>query len=133
MRVDGWAWFPKSELTPHQIVNMERMLTVHPQKIGDYPGEEPEPIPLYIHGDGEFGVPREFFFSNRRAVHNIDLQVTEGAKDWWPAEFVGTLRPEQKTALNEVVSMFHAGRMGGSSKPSRAGGRPSLRWPSLPS
>ena len=113
MRVDGWAWFPKSELTPHQIVNMERMLTVHPQKIGDYPGEEPEPIPLYIHGDGEFGVPREFFFSNRRAVHNIDLQVTEGAKDWWPAEFVGTLRPEQKTALNEVVSMFHAGRMGG--------------------
>lgn len=112
--VTGWAWLPKSELTPDQIVNMERMLTVHPQKIGDYPGEEPKPIPLFVHdGKERFGVPREFFFGNQRASHNIDLQVTEGSEDWWPAEFVGTLRPEQKTAVNEVVSMFRAGRMGG--------------------
>lgn len=113
VRVDGWAWLPKSELTPDQIVNLEGMLTVHPQKVGDYPGDEPRPIPLYTHGAGEFGVPREFFFSNKRASHNIDLQVTEGADDWWPAEFVGDLRPEQRVALDEVVSMFHAGRLGG--------------------
>jgi len=89
------------------------MLTVHPQKIGDYPGDEPLPIHLYANESDRFGVPREFFFSNRRATHNIDLQVTEGSKDWWPAEFVGLLRTEQKTALNEVVAMFRAGRMGG--------------------
>jgi len=113
VRVDGWAWLPKSELTPHQIVNMESMLTVYPQKVGDYPGEDPKPIPLYEHGDGVFGVPREFFFSNRRPVHRVDLQVTKGSSDWWPAEFVGTLRPEQKVARDEVVSMFLAGRLGG--------------------
>jgi len=111
--VTGWAWLPKADLTPDQIVNMERMLTVHPQKIGDYPGDEPLPIHLYANESDRFGVPREFFFSNRRATHNIDLQVTEGSKDWWPAEFVGLLRTEQKTALNEVVAMFRAGRMGG--------------------
>lgn len=111
--VDGWAWLPKSELTPHQIVNMERMLTVHPQKVGDYPGEEPKPIPLFEHGDGVFGIPREFFFSNKRAVHNVEMRVTEGSDDWWPAEFVGTLRPEQRVAVNDVEAMLRAGRLGG--------------------
>lgn len=114
VRVDGWAWLLKSELTPEQIVNMERMLTVHPQKVGDYPGEEPEPIPLYVHdGKERFGVPREFFFSNRRSSHTVRMEVTEGSKDWWPAEFVGALRLEQTTAMNEVVAMFRAGRLGG--------------------
>lgn len=111
--VDGWAWLPKSELTPDQIVNMEQMLTVRPQKIGDYPGEEPKPIPLYEHRDGAFGIPREFFFSNRRPVHNVEMRVTEGSDDWWPAEFVGTLRPEQKVAVDDVEAMLHAGRLGG--------------------
>lgn len=114
VRVDSWAWLPKSGLTSDQIVNMEQMLTVRPQKVGDYPGDDPKPILLYQHGDNEFGVPREFFYSNRRAAHRVDLQVTEGMKDsWWPAEFVGTLRSEQKAAVDEVVSMFKAGRLGG--------------------
>jgi len=111
--VDSWAWLKKSDLTPDQVVNMERMLTVHPKKTGNYPGEEPEPIPLYVNEKDRFGVPREFFFSNRRPTHNIELQVTEGSEDWWPAEFVGTLRPEQKMAVDEVVAMFGAGRLGG--------------------
>lgn len=112
--VDGWVWLPKSELTPDQIVNMERMLTVHPQKVGDYPGDDPLPIPLYAHdGKERFGVPREFFFSNKRALHTVRMDVTEGSRDWWPAEFVGVLRPEQRIAVNEVVSMFRAGRLGG--------------------
>jgi len=112
--VDGWAWLPKSDLTPDQIVNLEQMLTVHPQKVGDYPGDEPLPIPLYAHdGKERFGVPREFFFSNRRAVHNVRMDVTEGSTEWWPAEFVGTLRSEQRVAVNEVVSLFRAGRLGG--------------------
>lgn len=111
--IDAWAWLPKSDLTPDQIVNMERMLTVHPRKVGDYPGEDPKPIPLYQHNGTHFGVPREFFFSNRRAMHNVDLRMTEGSEDWWPAEFVGTLRPEQRVAVDDVAAMFHAGRYGG--------------------
>ena len=113
--IDSWAWLDKTTLTPDQIVNMERMLTVHPQKMGDYPGDEPEPIPLYVNrDDGRFGVPREFFFEHRRPIHKVDLQVTEGDLDsFWMAEFVGDLRPEQKTAVNEVVLQFKSGRLGG--------------------
>jgi len=111
--VSGWAWLPKSELDPQRIVNMERMLTVHPRTSGDYPGDEPEPIPLYAHENGHFGIPREFFFKHRRPQHRVDLDFSEGSKDWWPAEFVGTLRPEQKLAMEETVAMFHAGRYGG--------------------
>lgn len=113
--VDSWAWLDKSALTPDQIVNMERMLTVHPQKMGDFPGDDPEPIPLYVNNnDSRFGVPREFFFEHRRPVHRVDLRVTEGSRDsFWMAEFVGVLRPEQRTAVREVVSQFGAGRLGG--------------------
>lgn len=111
--IDGWAWLPKADLTPDQIVNLERMLTVHPQKIGDYPGDPPVPIPLFEHNGSRFGVPREFFFQNRRAVHNVTFDVSDGSDDWWPAEFVGQLRPEQRASVEEVVAMFKAGRMGG--------------------
>ena len=111
--VDGWAWLSKSDLTPDQIVNMEHMLTVHPRKVGDYPGDDPLPIPLFMNEPDRFGIPREFFFANKRPVHNVDLRVTEGSEDWWPAEFVGTLRPEQRVAVDDVYAMLHAGRLGG--------------------
>lgn len=104
---------PKAELTPDQIVNMERMLTVRPRKVGDFPGDDPEPIHLFCHNGRSFGVPREFFFANRRPAHRVDLQVSEGSEDWRPAAFVGTLRPEQQMALDEVVGQFKAGRLGG--------------------
>jgi superfamily II DNA or RNA helicase len=113
VEVAGYAWLQKSDLTSEQVVNLQEMLTVHPRKAGDYPGDPPEPVPLYANEPTRFGMPREFFFDRRRPVHTVDLQVTEGADDWWPAEFVGTLRPEQQVALNEVVPMFRAGRLGG--------------------
>lgn len=111
--VDSWAWLPKTDLTPDQVVNLERMLTVCPQKLGDYPGDPPAPIPMYSHCSTRFGVPREFFFRNRRAMHTVTLNVTEGSPDWWPAEFVGQLRPEQRASRDEIVTMFRAGRLGG--------------------
>ena len=113
VEVAGYAWLPKSDLTPDQIVNLEEMLTIHPHKVGDYPGDAPAPIPLFANEPDRFGIPREFFFERRRPVHNVILNVTEGSDAWWPAEFVGTLRPEQQTAANEVLSMLRAGRLGG--------------------
>lgn len=111
--IDGYAWLPKSGLTPEQVVNLEEMLTIHPRKVGDYPGEPPAPIPLFANEKDRFGIPREFFFERRRPVHEVDLQVTEGSDDWWPAEFVGTLRPEQQVAVDEVARQLRSERMGG--------------------
>jgi superfamily II DNA or RNA helicase len=114
--VDSYAWLPKNELTPDQIVSLKNTLTVVPIKVGDHPGEDPEPFPLY-HDDAErglLGVPREFYFEHKRPVHETVLQVTKGAKhDWTPVEFSGVLREEQRQTVSEVVSMFEAGTLGG--------------------
>jgi superfamily II DNA or RNA helicase len=113
--VDSYAWLPRAELTPDQIVSLKHTLTVVPIKVGDHPGEDPEPIPLY-QDVGEFlGIPREFYFSHRRpTVHETVLKVTKGAlDDWSPVKFSGDLRPEQRSAVQEVATMFRSGTLGG--------------------
>lgn len=111
--ISGWVWLPKSELTSNQIVNMEKMLTVCPRKIGDYPGDDPDPIPLYQHNGTHFGVPREFFFKYRRNIHRPVFKITSGSENWHPVDFVGTLRYDQRRVVDETVTQFEAGRLGG--------------------
>jgi len=113
VEVGGYAWLPKSELSAEQVVNLERLLTVYPTKASDIPGDPPEPIYLYEHNGAYLGVPREFFYKHKKAVHNVDLRVTEGSDDWSPADFVGTLRSEQQSAVDSMISQFGAGRLGG--------------------
>ena len=112
VEVDGWAWLPKDELTPAQIINLENMLMVYPQKAMEAE-DDPEPVPLFRNENTRFGIPREFFFSNKRPIHKVHLNLTNGSSDWWPAEFIGTLRAEQNTAADLVLSMFNSGRYGG--------------------
>jgi|WetSurMetagenome_2_1015567.scaffolds.fasta_scaffold08587_7 superfamily II DNA or RNA helicase len=113
--VDSYAWLPKSELTPDQIVSLKQTLTVVPIKVGDFPGESPEPIPLYRDEGQLLGVPREFYFANRRPmVHETVLNVTRGAlHDWLPVKFSGTLRAEQRSAVQEIATLFRGGIFGG--------------------
>jgi superfamily II DNA or RNA helicase len=111
--VDGWAWLPKEGLTPDQIVTLKKRLTVIPVKTGDHPGDDPAPIPIFQDSEDFLGVPRQFFFENRRPVHQVNLQVSEGSDEWHPAEFSGNLRPEQGTALREICTRFRAGQLGG--------------------
>lgn len=112
VKVGSQAWLPRDELTPDQVVNLKKTLTIVPRKVGDM-GEDPEPFPIYTELNGYLGVPREFFFLHRRPIHQVQWQVTEGATDWKPAPFVGTLRPEQRLAVETVVTQFRAGRLGG--------------------
>jgi len=112
VKIGSQAWLPRNELTAEQVVNLKRTLTITPHKVGDY-GESPEPFPIYTELNGYFGVPREFFLQHRRPIHQVQLQVTDGAEDWKPAAFVGTLRSEQRLAVETVVTQFRAGRLGG--------------------
>jgi len=110
----SWAWIPKAELTRAQIARIREDLTVWPRKVGDYPGDDPEPIYLYVETPELLGVAREYFLSNRSQKHEIDLRVTDGTKHCdFDLEFAGTLRAEQAAAVHEVCSMFQNGTYGG--------------------
>ena len=113
VKVTGWAWLPKDELTPLQIVRLKERLLVIPRRTSQEQKEDPEPIPLFYDNGTHLGIPREYFFSHRRPIHEVELCVSHGSRDWWPAEFVGTLRSEQQLALEDVTAQFRSGRYGG--------------------
>ena len=118
--VGAYAWLPKAELSKEQMATLRDVLTVHPKKVGDHPGEVPAPIPLYRETDELFGMAREFFMARRKSHHEIDFRVTEGNRDTWPGDLTYTtdpkkqLRPEQAEALQVVLSEFREKeRLGG--------------------
>lgn len=114
--VDGWAWIPISTLTEVQLQALKATLTIIPRKVGDHPGDAPSPVRLYSEDRfGYLGVPRSYFFANKRPHHLVNLQVTEGRKDLWagPIQFGGSLRPEQQQALDSVVAQFRDSTYGG--------------------
>lgn len=115
IRVEGWAWMPKSELTDLQFQALKARLTVHPRKVGDHPGEPPGPIFLFKEENETIGIPRQFFFANRRPHHETEYAFSEGREDLWggPLKFEGTLRDEQKLALKTVHQRFQTGTFGG--------------------
>ncbi len=111
--VNGWAWLPKAELTASQLVALKKTLTIEPRRTSVEQKTEPEPIPLWTETATHIGIAREYFFQNRRPHHTVEWGVTEGSTDWHPAKFEGQLRPEQQTAMTEVLKRFHAGQLGG--------------------
>jgi len=116
VRVAGWAWLPRADLTEMQLAGLKAKLTIYPKKVGDHPGDPPGPVYLFNDKEpGLIGVPRQYFLSNRRTGHEVELDVTDGRADMWPGplKFSGTLRPDQQTALKTVVGQFRTGSLGG--------------------
>lgn len=113
--VDAWAWLPKSELSLVQIQALKHALTIKPRKVGDHPGDPPDPIHLYVDGEDLFGVPREYFLSNKKLGHEIEFRLTDGDHARWagPLEFSGTLREEQEKALATAIGRLQSDRTGG--------------------
>jgi superfamily II DNA or RNA helicase len=113
--VGEWAWLPRSELSLVQRQALEETLTIRPRKVGDHPGDPPEPIKLFIDSPSTdlFGVPREYFLSNRKPHHEVTYQVTSGAE--WPGdvEFKGVLREEQEKAVSTAIMRMTSDRLGG--------------------
>jgi superfamily II DNA or RNA helicase len=107
---------PLSELTELQLQALKARLTIHPRKVGDHPGDPPAPIRLYNEETpGYIGVPRQFFFDNKRAHHEVEYDYSEGRPDLWggPLKFSGTLRDEQTLALKTLAGRFRTGTWGG--------------------
>lgn len=111
--VNGWAWLPKAELTPRQLVMLKDSLTVIPVRTAQEQQEDPKPIPLWTETETHLGIAREYFFKHQRPIHSVEWDVTEGSPDWHHAEFDGQLRAEQQTALTEITMRFRAGQLGG--------------------
>jgi len=112
--LSSWAWLDKSDLTWSQLARIRSDLTIQPRKVGDYPGDDPEPIHLYVETATKIGVAREYFLNNRSRGHDIDVRLTDGTKQCdFDLEFAGTLREEQAAALHEVFTLFGNGTYGG--------------------
>jgi superfamily II DNA or RNA helicase len=113
--VDSWAWFSKDALSSVQILKLKQSLTLQPQKVGDYPGDDPSPLHLYEERPDKFGVPRGFFFKYRRPDHEIIPSYTEGDKSAWHSDlsFSGRLEPDQEKAVAQICDAFESGDLGG--------------------
>ena len=112
--LSNWAWIEKVSLTPVQRKRIRDDLTIYPKKVGDYPGDDPEPIELFVETPTAIGVAREYFMNNRSQSHDIDVRVTDGTKQCdFDLEFAGTLREEQSAALHEILTRFRNGTFGG--------------------
>jgi hypothetical protein len=104
--VDKYAWIRKEDLTPLKLQALKKQCVVTPHKIGDFPGDPPNPIILWRETPTHIGVPREYFLGHRRPAHDIHVASTQGAP--WPSalEFQGELRDEQLRGLREVLERF---------------------------
>jgi superfamily II DNA or RNA helicase len=110
----SWAWIDKSELSWSQLARIRDDLTVWPRKVGDFPGDDPEPIYLFVETPDKIGVAREYFLNNRSRSHDIQLAMTDGTRQVdFDLEFAGTLREEQAMAVHEILTLFSNGTYGG--------------------
>lgn len=76
-RVSGYVWVQKSALTPKQVGNLKRALTIHPASTSEYDDGPPSPIPIYDETDDEIGLPRAFYAQNA-SKSDVVLDVAEG-------------------------------------------------------
>lgn len=115
VRVDSFAWLPKSSLSASQIASLKNDLTLVPRTMVS--GEDPvEPLYLYKETDGEIGLAREYFYRHRRSA-NVLPNWTLGRRDIYTpmGDFRAELRQEQQQCLDVVTNrfQFEAGGLGG--------------------
>jgi superfamily II DNA or RNA helicase len=115
VRIDAWAHLPKESLTHIQQSAIKAALTIHPKKVGDFPGDAPTPLKLYAETNTTLSVPRAYYTKYRKPEHEIEDCTLLGNKAQWsgPLTFEGNLRPEQQRALREVSTLFRNGEYGG--------------------
>lgn len=113
--VDTLAWLPKAELSLVRLQALRHSLTILPRKVGDHPGDEPEPIELFVELPDVIGVPREYFLMNRKLDHEVEFNLTDGDHARWggPLKFSGSLREEQERAITVTIDRLNNGRTGG--------------------
>ena len=129
VRVGTWAWIQKSEISVSALQAMKHNLTIVPKKAAGFNENEEEegPLELFTETETEIGVAREYFLSNRKGLHDISYELSEGAQHLWPGNVKftteKTLRSEQQTGLLAVTTAFKGGGLGGMLKASPGWGK----------
>jgi len=104
--IDKLAWISKADLEPAKEQVLRRQLTVTPRKVGDYPGDPPSPIKLWVETETHMGIPREYYRENKKDDHEVVYEYTMGAKLPSVLAFEGELREEQNEALHCLLDTF---------------------------
>jgi superfamily II DNA or RNA helicase len=112
--VDRMAWVDRGRLTDEQLKRLRKDLTIRPKKVGDHPGDPPEPIHLLSEANGRVGMPRAFYLDRTRDHHNItyDGMVSGRTGVWsddtpqWNPE--RELRASQQRGVSTVVNAFRS-------------------------
>lgn len=118
VQFDSWAWVPKKDLGEGRLARLKKALTVQPRKVGDHPGDPPDPIDLYQEHNGHIAVPRQFFFNKMYAPAPHEFEVTYGFTEgnssvWTPLRFNGVLEPDQERGVSLLVKQLRDGLNGG--------------------
>ncbi len=118
MRVDisGWVWLDKHSLSETQLLNLRRLLTIHPRKTTDIVhADDPVPVYLYKEEPDRFGVPRNFYRKRRSVDHDESEQVGYGMRMQALETKYKATGPfkEQDQCLTKLESEFEDQKWGG--------------------
>lgn len=112
--VGGQVWIPKSPDVEDLIESLRGSLTVERRVVGDFADDAgPSIVCLYSETDDQFGIPRNYFFSEVSSPHNYQWGVSVGH----PIRVTNTLRhegayAEQGEAIEAFAGMFASARDG---------------------
>lgn len=105
-----YAWINKKDLPAGNLEELKRRLTVQPKRTHKKQ-DMPAPLLLYAETEDQFGIPRAYFMERHRLDHDIDVQLSNGHPV--DLDFVGQLRPEQQSAVDDIECHWSSNGVGG--------------------
>jgi len=117
IKIGGYVWLLKSELSSSNVENMCNALTVFPRNTSDMKSRDPSPIRLYVDQGDVFGVPWGFFKKHVKdgSGHVFEQELSDGF-DMMPFKssltFEGPYR-EQAVAIDHILDCMKLDKWGG--------------------
>jgi superfamily II DNA or RNA helicase len=112
--ISDWAWFAKNEFSSDKLNELKRRLTIRPRRTHR---KQADPVPVELYREARrggievIGIPSSHFLERRHLQHKISIETTNGFKIAVP--FNGSLKLDQESAVEEVLSHRAMGNLGG--------------------
>lgn len=117
VKIGKYAWI--YGLNQMEIVRLKKLLTIYPQKVGNFSKTTPDPIKLYSYGsDGSLGIARSYFLKH---LNSFDAKIYDRTNDGKnlsdniraTAKFTGHFKEQRKAidTLHDFVKRKKAGGM----------------------
>lgn len=103
--VSNWAWFDKKDFSTVKLEILKEKLTIVPKATSIHQTEI-KPLHMYTEKDGMFGVPREFFMTQRQLHHRVKFDMSDGVPV--DVNFKGELIEDQGRAVKTVYNDFQS-------------------------